>query len=147
MAKPAKSVEAEVSDKDAKKFVAQILAHFDNIESARGTYMNRARRERDGMTAIYESMAARGVPQKSAKTNIKIIRLLQKAKALMAELEADEAKMAKKLAKAQGDKQQLLLWNDLPSQDKPKKEKRQPKEAAPESGDKEWAEAEPAGRA
>ena len=145
MAKPAKQVDVQVSDKDAKKFVSDILAHFENIESARGAYMNRARRERDGMAVIYETMAAKGVPQKSAKTNIRIIRLLQKAKSLIAELEADEAKMAQRLAKAQGDRQQLALWNDLPKQAAPAKAKRTKKEVPQE--DKQWTEAEPIGNA
>ena len=52
MAKAAKSVEVEITDRMANKFVKDILEHFENIESARGTFMNKARRERDAMTVI-----------------------------------------------------------------------------------------------
>jgi hypothetical protein len=123
MAKPAKTPNIDLTDKIAIKFVKDILERFEAIESAKGVYMNRAQRERQGMQTIYETMSARGISQKSAKTNIRIIRLLQKAKALIADLAEDDAKTAKALAKAQRDKQQLMLWSDLPAQAKPKKAK------------------------
>jgi hypothetical protein len=144
MAKPAKQVEVEVPTKLAKKFVGDILAHFANIESERGKFMRYARGEKDAMASLYEMMAAHGVPQKSSKTHIKIIRALDKIKGWMADLEAEDRKMALKLAKAQGDPQQLSLWDSLPG-DKPKKAKRQ--KAKQESMDEAWAEAEPAGQA
>jgi hypothetical protein len=127
MAKEAKSVDVEVTERMTSKFVKDILAHFANIESARGVYMNKARREKEGMTAIYEDMAVRGVSQKSAKTEIKIILALEKIKGWVADLEADERKMVEKLAKAQGDKRQLLLFGELPPIPKPPKEPKEPK--------------------
>jgi hypothetical protein len=122
MAKAAKAVEAEISEKMATKFVKDILEHFENIESARGTFMNKARREKEAMATIYEGMAARGVSQKSSKTNIKIIRALEKIKGWMADLEIEDRKMVQKLAKAQGDKKQLLLFAELPPMPKPERE-------------------------
>ena len=124
MAKPAKTPDVEVTDKMASKFVKDILAHYDNIATAQGRYMNAARRERDAMTSIYEMMASRGVSQKSAKTNIKIIRALEKIKTWMADLEADDLKMAQRLAKAQKDKRQLMLFGELPKQTKEPKPER-----------------------
>ena len=121
MAKPAKSVEVEITERTANQLVKGILERFDNIESARGKFMNAARREREGMTAIYEQMAARGISQKVAKTEIKIVRLLERIKSLMAELAADERKMVQRIAKVRGDKQQLSLFADLPKPPKPKK--------------------------
>jgi hypothetical protein len=114
MAKAAKTVEVEVTERMANKFVKDILERFDNIESARGKYMNAARREREAMETIYEGLAARGVSQKSAKTEIKIVRALEKIKGWVAELEADDRRMVERLAKAQGDKKQLLLFGELP---------------------------------
>ena len=114
MAKAAKTVEVEITDRMASKFVKDILERFENIESARGTFMNKARREREAMATIYEGMAARGVSQKSAKTNIKIVRALEQIKGWMADLESEDRKMAQKLAKAQGDKKQLMLFGELP---------------------------------
>jgi hypothetical protein len=145
MAKPAKQVEVEVSTKLTKKFVGDMLAHFANIESERGKFMRYARGEKDAMTALYEMLAAQGVPQKSSKTHIKIIRALDKIKGWMADLEDEDRKMAWRLAQAQGDKQQLSLWASLPT-DKPAKKKRT---RAPKQTDMDetWAKAEPAGQA
>jgi hypothetical protein len=144
MAKPAKQVEVEVASKAAKKFVGEIMGCFERIDSERGKFMRAAKSERDRMTAIYEGMAALGVPQKSAKTHIKIARSLQKIQGWISELEVDEAKMGRKLAEAQGDRQQLSLWDSLPS-DKPAKKRGRPKKAEQET--MEWAEGEPAGQA
>jgi len=114
MAKQARAQEVEVSERMANKFVKDILEHFENIESARGTFMNKARREREAMGVIYESMAAKGISQKSAKTSIKITRALERIKGWMADLEVEDRKMVQRLAKAQGDKKQLLLFGELP---------------------------------
>ena len=114
MAKAAKTVEVEITDRMANKFVKDILERFENIETLRGKFMNGARKEREAMQVVYEGLAARGVSQKSAKTNIKIVRALEKIKGWMADLEAEDRKMAQKLAKAQGDKKQLMLWGELP---------------------------------
>jgi hypothetical protein len=121
MAKAAKHVEPDITDRVATKFVKDILAHYDNIATAQGRYMNAARRERDAMASIYETMAARGVSQKSAKINIKIVRALEKIKGWMADLEADDLKMAQRLAKAQKDKRQLMLFGELPKTKAPAK--------------------------
>jgi len=122
MAKPAKQREVEITDRIASKFLKDILQRYENIESARGRYMNAARRERDAMVTIFEKMAAQGVSQKAAKANIKIVRALSRIQGWMADLEADDRNMARKLARAQQDKKQLLLWNDLPKQKKPERE-------------------------
>ena len=121
MAKAAKSVEVQISEKTASKF----------IESARGTYMNAARREREAMVTIYEGMAARGVSQKSAKVEIKIVRAMEKIKGWIADLEAEDRKMVQKLAKAVNDKKQLMLFpDDLPKAEKPPKAKTEAKQGS-----------------
>ena len=121
MAKAAKAVEVEITERMANKFVKDILERFENIESLRGKFMNAARKERDAMTVIYEGMAVRGVSQKSAKCEIKIVRALEKIKGWMSDLEAEDRKMVQKLAKAQNDKKQLLLFGELPPAPKPTK--------------------------
>jgi hypothetical protein len=132
VAKAAKTVEVEITEKMVKKFVGDIMERFERIESARGTYMNAARREREAMVTLYEGMAARGVSQKSAKTEIKIVRALEKIKSWVADLEAEDRKMVQRLAKAQGDKKQLLLFGELPVATKGKAEE----ESESESEDK-----------
>ena len=136
MAKAAKTVEIEITDRVANKFVRDIIERYENIESARGTFMNKARREREAMTSIYEGMAAKGVSQKSAKTNIKIVRALEQIKGWMADLEAEDRKMAQKLAKAQGDKRQLMLFGELPAMPKPTKAEKAEAEAKPSKAEK-----------
>lgn len=127
MAKQAKDVAHEFEDSDVTSAVDTILEHYTNIESERGKFMLTARREREAMTAVYESMAQRGVAQKTMKTEIKIVRALERIKGWLSDLEADERKMLQKLAKAQKDRQQLLLFTDLPAQPKPARKVREPK--------------------
>jgi len=131
MAKAAKAQEIEINEKMATKFVADIQERFERIESARGTYMNAARREREAMNTIYEGMAARGVPQKVAKIEIKIIQAMERIKGWMQDLEAEDRKMVQKLAKALGDKKQLMLFGELPPAPKPEKPARKAKAAKP----------------
>ena len=126
MAKAAKSqpAEVEIPDRVITKAVKDILDRFANIETARGRYMNAARAERDAMATVYENLAARGIPQKAAKTEIKIVRALEQIKGWVADLENEDRKMVEKLAKAQGDKRQLLLFGELPPIPKPTKAER-----------------------
>lgn len=114
MAKAAKTRDVEITERTASKFLNDILARYDAIETARGKFMNLARREREGMTALYEQMAQKGISQKASKTNIKIARALQRIRTWLADLELEDRKLAQRLAKAQGDRQQLSLFGDLP---------------------------------
>ena len=123
MAKQAKSPEIEISGKVARSFVKGIFEHLDNIESARGSFMNTARGEREGMTAIYEGMAAHGISQKISKLTIKIAVASEKIKGWQAELDEEEKKIAVMLAKAVGDKRQLSFWDEEPKQTKQRKSK------------------------
>ena len=123
MAKSAKTVEIEITKRDAEAFVTGILAHFENIDSARGTYMQAARSEREGMQAIYEGMAEKGIPQKVAKIEIQIVRTIEKLKGLYSDLEAEDQKTLDKLARAQGDAEQMSLFGIDALPKKPKKAK------------------------
>jgi hypothetical protein len=114
MAKQAKDVEVELPDSAVIKAVKDILAHYEHIESERGKFMLSARREREAMGSVYESMAQRGVAQKVMKIEIKIIRAIEKIKGWQADLEDEETKLLTKLARAQGDMQQLSLFGELP---------------------------------
>ena len=113
MAKAAKERDVEITERTASKFLNDILARYENIETARGKFMNLARREREGMQTIYETMAQKGISQKASKTNIKIARALQRIRTWLADLEIEDRKLAQRLAKAQGDRQQLSLFADL----------------------------------
>jgi hypothetical protein len=114
MAKQAKDVEQELPDSAVVKAVNDILANYENIESARGKFMLAARREREQMGSVYEGMAQRGVAQRVMKIEIKIIRAIAKIKGWQADLEDEERKLLAKLAQAQDDKQQLMLF-DVPA--------------------------------
>lgn len=127
MAKQAKSVDIEFTDKDVKKFVADIFERYERIESARGAFMRQARSERDGMVAVFEAMGARGLAQKVAKTEIAILRLIERIKKLTAELDVDQRRMLEKVARMQDDRKQLSLLLDAPKPVKVKAEKKPPK--------------------
>jgi len=131
MAKQAKQASVEFTDRDVNKFVADILERYANIESARGSFMRQARSERDGMTSIYESMGARGLAQKVAKTEIAIIRLIERIKKLTADLDIDQRKMLERVARAQGDRKQLSLLLEVPKPVREKAEKKPKAEKAP----------------
>jgi hypothetical protein len=121
MAKQARSVEHEISDRQAQKFLKDVMERYGNIEAARARFKAAADRERGAMTALYEGMAARGISQKASKTNVKIALALEKIRGWLADLQAEDRRMAQKLAKAQQDKHQLMLFGDLPKQPKPER--------------------------
>ncbi|MES2695098.1 MAG: hypothetical protein V4773_16615 [Verrucomicrobiota bacterium] len=133
MAKSAKATaEVDISDRMVNKFVRDMLEQYELIESARGSYMNKARRHRETMTTVLEGLAARGVPQKVGKLHIKIIQAQGKLKDMLAELDAEERKIAHKMAKAQGKSEQLALFKDLPpAEAAPEVEAKEPKEPKP----------------
>lgn len=124
MAKAAKTVDPEITEKVATKFVGNIFERLDVVDEARNKLRVVVHRERDAMNALYEGLAALGVPQKSSRMHIKIALLLRKAEGLIADLETHERKMAEKLARAAGDKRQLSLMLVVP---KPEKTKAEPK--------------------
>ena len=123
MAKSAKQqASVEFTDRDVRKAVSDVMDRYARIESARGSFMLAARREREGMQAVFESLAAKGVPQRVSKVEIQIIRLIERIKKLIADLEAEDRKMVEKLARAQDDRRQLSLFSDVPKPPKPPKE-------------------------
>lgn len=135
MAKPAKTAEIEVTPRVVNKIISDILEKYADLESARGSFMNRARRIREGIQGVVDGAAARGIPPKITKLTIKIEQTQAKLQAMMAELDGEERKMLRKLITAHGDKKQLALFADLPDavkapkedvvvvDDKPKKKK------------------------
>ena len=129
MAKSAKTAEVEINDKVATKFVSDIFEHLDVVEEARNAHRVIVHRERESMNGIYESLAARGVPQKSSRIHIKIAIALKKIEGWIADLEMHERKLAEKLAKAAGDKRQLSLFGDVPKPTLVKSDEPKPKRA------------------
>jgi hypothetical protein len=122
MAKNAKQVEIEVTPKLIKKLISDILAEYGELESARGAFMNRARRIRERIGSHIEGAAARGIPAKISKLTIKIQQTQIKLQGLMAELDSEERRLLKRIITAHGDKAQLQLFADLPPALKPPKE-------------------------
>lgn len=138
MAKAAKSqpTETDVPDRVINKAVKDIMERFANIETARGRYMNAARAERDAMATVYENLAARGIPQKAAKAEIKIIQLMNKIDGLFADLEEENRKLVEVMAKAQDDQKQMSLLLEAPKA----KAKKESKASEPVQGDLETTE-------
>ena len=106
--------EVVVSERAIKSMTKRVFEQLDNLETSKAQHMNRARRIREAMAVVYEGAAAEGIPQKLAKLHVKIIRATEQIKAWMIELEAEEQALARKMAKAQGNKAQLALWSELP---------------------------------
>lgn len=122
MAKKAKDVAAvDLGERRAKKFYTDIFDHLANIKTAQGVYANRAGREREGMTQLYESLTPFGISQKASKLVIKIAVMKEKIKGLQAELAIEERRQAFKLAKAIDDKQLTLMLEAPPAKSKAEK--------------------------
>ena len=115
MAKAAKSGNIEVTPRLVNGVIKDVLDKFDVIESARGTYMNAARRQREGISAVYERAAQQGIPQKVMKLQIRIEQTQSKLSSLITELEGEERAMLEKVVRAHGEKTQLALFPDLPA--------------------------------
>jgi hypothetical protein len=122
MAKPAKQKD-DITDRVVEKFIRDVMEQYEAIASAQGVYMNRARKSREAMQGIYEGLAQKGISQKAAKVQSKVIRSMDKIKGWMTDLEIEDRKMVERLAKMRGDKKQLLLFGELPQEPKPVKEK------------------------
>jgi hypothetical protein len=114
MAKAAKQIDVDVTPKLINGIVKEVLESFEQIDSARGKFMNAARRQRELIAAVYERAASRGIPQKVMKLQIKIEQLQSKLTGLITDLEIENRKLLHKVVKARGDKAQLALFTDLP---------------------------------
>ena len=110
MAKAAKSGNIEVTPRLVNGVIKDVLDKFDVIESARGTYMNAARRQREGISAVYERAAAQGIPQKVMKLQIRIEQTQSKLTGLITELEEEQRTMLEKVVRAHGVPTQLALF-------------------------------------
>lgn len=114
MAKQAKETDVEVTPRIVNSIIKRVTECHSDLETARGQYMNKARRIRDTMATVYESGAAEGIPQKVMKLQVRIEQTLEKLKGLYTEMEAEQQIMARKVMKARGDKVQLALFADMP---------------------------------
>ena len=136
----------------AKKTHKAILQLHDDILSARGTYMNRARRIKENIASAIEAGAGKGLNPKIIKLQIQVHQKLESLKETLAKLDAEERKEAAAYAKAVGMPVQLQMFKELPAAKaaEPKPEKtiaakkpakskpaRKPKKAKSESGDQE----------
>lgn len=115
MAKAAKSGNIEVTPRLVNGVIKDVLEAFDVIESARGTYMNAARRQRDKMATVYERAASQGIPQKVMKLQIKIEQTQAKLTGLITELEEENRAMLEKVVRAHAVPQQMALFPDMPA--------------------------------
>jgi hypothetical protein len=120
MAKAAKSGNIEVTPRLVNGVIKDVLDKFDVIESARGTYMNAARRQRDAIANVYERAAQQGIPQKVMKLQIKIEQTQAKLTGLITELEEENRAMLEKVVRAHGVPTQMALFPDMPAGVKPR---------------------------
>jgi len=129
MAKAAKAADLDITERKVKTFEKAILEQFELMETKRGSFMNQMRRHRETMAATYEGLAAQGVPQKIAKMHIKILRKQEELKGLLADLDKEERKIAKKLVTlGNAGKEQLALFSDLPEAADPEAEEEETEE-------------------
>ena len=70
MAKNVKDNEPEITERLVNGLIRDVLGEQANLESARGAYMNKARRIREAIGGIFERGASKGIPQKIMKLKI-----------------------------------------------------------------------------
>jgi uncharacterized protein (UPF0335 family) len=115
MAASVKDKEVIISKRLVTGTLKKLQEQAEAIETSKAQHMNRAGRIKDTMTAIYESAAAEGLPQRVVKTHFKIQKLQSKIEALYAELEAEHQVLLHKAVKAHADPVQLTMFKGLPA--------------------------------
>jgi hypothetical protein len=130
MAKAAKTGNIEVTPRLVNGVIRDVLDKFDVIESARGTYMNAARRQRDAIGTIYERAAQQGIPQKVMKLTIRIEQTQSKLAGLITDLEEENRAMLEKVVRAHAVPTQMALFPDMPAAKPRAKRPRKQKGAA-----------------
>lgn len=108
MAKP-----AHTSNQYDPSVVQNLLGKIDgfdsDLESERGTYMQKCRSIRERMSAVYDEAKAQGVPQKELRVLVKIRKHEKSSTKLYHELENDQQQNLKMLA-ATEKVMDLPLW-------------------------------------
>jgi len=97
------------SEADVREAFSAILSFHEELESERGTYMQRCREIRSQIADVYDTAKDKGVTKKVLKAAVKEHSLRQKADACREDLEADEQREYDILAQKLGDLADLPL--------------------------------------
>ena len=103
------------TDTQINASIRAIHVTHEEIESARGTYMNRARRLRERISAQVQTLVDRGANPKVVRLQVKIEQKLADVTKLMADLEAEERREAERFARARALPAQLALFAPTPA--------------------------------
>ena len=90
--------------------VSRIEGTFEDLDSARGRYMQECGVLRKRIAGIYDEAKARGVPKKELRTFVSARMTMAKARKLLDELEDDQRETVELLAEAFGDSADLPLF-------------------------------------
>jgi hypothetical protein len=93
-----------------QNLVGKIEGYFSDLDSERGTYMQRCRGIRESISAVYDEAKARGVPKKELRVFVNGRQALEKARRVLADLEAEQRETVEMLAEAFGDAADLPLF-------------------------------------
>ncbi len=124
MAKKANEAQADFTPAQVNATLKKVFGHLDELESARGAFMNKARRFREQIAAAIEGATQHGIPTKLMRLQVKIEQTERKLKGYIDELEIEERKLLKRIVKAHGVPSQLSLFGPEAKESKPKKAKR-----------------------
>src|SRR5215510_10349190 len=103
MAKPASANGNGYDSQVVQNLVNKIEDYFVDLESERGTYMQKCRGIRESIAAVYEEADARGVPKKELRVMVKARGKLKSARQMLDDLESDQRETVEMLAEAFGD--------------------------------------------
>jgi hypothetical protein len=116
----AKDPAADITGRVVNPLIKKILDEYGNLESARGSYMNKARRIRESIGRVLEEGVARGIPARVLKLQIKVEQTQAKLRAEVEALEKAEQYLLQAVVKAHDVAEQLALFKSLPRGEKPK---------------------------
>lgn len=87
----------------ATEFVGRIERLYDDLASAKGEYMRRAKTIREDIALVIDDAKTAGIPKKELKAVIKTRDLERKAQAIRDDLEADSQETFDQIRLALGD--------------------------------------------
>jgi hypothetical protein len=93
-----------------KPIVDKIEGFLADLDSERGSYMQRCRSIRDSMSSAYEEGKARGIPKKELRALVRTREKLRAARRVLDDLEPEQRQTVEMLAEAFGDAADLPLF-------------------------------------
>lgn len=120
MAKSAKAMTSNYDGATLEKFIKAVAAHWDDLDAATGTHLNRTGKIRKAIAGIVEEAKAVGVPKRAFRAQLKLEHCKRQMKRILEDLEREQRDELKQMAEARADRaqQNLFGWIELTAKEK-----------------------------